>query len=212
MRPPARPSRPPLSPSKLSLLLPPSHAHPCPGRYGAEIHEWEPLLEAARSMGVEVVGVAFHVGSGATNPAAFSHAIELARRAWDLAVAHGFDMKVGLLGRGFGGSGWGFEPCEWARCGLPCLAERTALPPVAGGVCNACGAASASSPPAPLPSPPTRQVLDIGGGFCGGRFGRDGRVDLGGVPEAVNSALAAHFPEDGELRLPLLPAAPGSPA
>ncbi|KAL4419048.1 hypothetical protein ABPG77_011030 [Micractinium sp. CCAP 211/92] len=106
-------------------------------KYGAEVHEWEPLLEAARSMGVEVTGVAFHVGSGATNPAAFSHAIELARRAWDLAVAHGFDM----------------------------------------------------------------QILDIGGGFCGGRFGRDGRVDLGGVPEAVNSALAAHFPEDGSLRV-----------
>lgn len=46
------------------------------------------------------------------------------------------------------------------------------------------------------------QILDIGGGFCGGRFGRDGRVDLGGVPEAVNSALAAHFPEDGEPRSP----------
>lgn len=59
------------------------------------MHEWEPLLEAARSMGVEVAGVAFHVGSGATNPAAFSHAIELARRAWDLAAAHGFDMQVG---------------------------------------------------------------------------------------------------------------------
>ena len=52
---------------------------------------------AARSMGVEVAGVAFHVGSGATHPAAFSHAIELARRAWDLGVANGCDMQVWAL-------------------------------------------------------------------------------------------------------------------
>lgn len=37
-------------------------------------------------------------------------------------------------------------------------------------------------------------LLDIGGGFCGGTFGADGRVDLGGVPAAVNAALAVHFP------------------
>jgi hypothetical protein len=66
----------------------------CPLQYGAKVHEWEPLLTTAALMGVAVEGVAFHVGSGATNPAAFSHAIELARRAWDLATAHGFDMKV----------------------------------------------------------------------------------------------------------------------
>ncbi|PSC69452.1 ornithine decarboxylase [Micractinium conductrix] len=106
-------------------------------KYGAEVHEWESLLMAARSMGVEVAGVAFHVGSGATHPAAFSHAIELARRAWDLGVANGCDM----------------------------------------------------------------QILDIGGGFCGGHVHRDGRVDMGGVPEAVNSALAAHFPENGRTRI-----------
>ena len=37
-------------------------------------------------------------------------------------------------------------------------------------------------------------LLDIGGGFCGGSFGPDGLVDLGGVPAAVNAALVAHFP------------------
>jgi len=100
-----------------------------------QVHEWEPLLLAARSLGVVVEGVAFHVGSGATHPAAFSHAIELARRAWDLGTATGFEMKV----------------------------------------------------------------LDIGGGFQGGRVDKRGHADFGGVAEAVNSALAAHFPEtEGE--------------
>lgn len=101
------------------------------------MHEWEPLLQAARSLGVVVEGVAFHVGSGATHPAAFSHAIELARRAWDLGTATGFEMKV----------------------------------------------------------------LDIGGGFCGGRVDKRGHADFGGVAEAVNSALAAHFPETEGMRI-----------
>ena len=82
-------------------MLSPAAAAPTAGarcqlgnKYGAEAHEWEPLLAAARALGVAVEGVAFHVGSGATHAAAFSHAIELARRAWDLGAAHGFDMKA----------------------------------------------------------------------------------------------------------------------
>ncbi len=34
-------------------------------------------------MGIEVCGISFHVGSGATNPDAFSEAIALARTAFD---------------------------------------------------------------------------------------------------------------------------------
>ncbi len=37
-------------------------------------------------------------------------------------------------------------------------------------------------------------MLDIGGGFSGGTFGPDGKVDLGTVPAAVNAALDQHFP------------------
>lgn len=118
------------------FTIPATEAAPSPASSPPmQVHEWEPLLLAARSLGVVVQGVAFHVGSGATHPAAFSHAIELARRAWDLGTATGFDMKV----------------------------------------------------------------LDIGGGFQGGRVDKRGHADFGGVAEAVNSALAAHFPEsEGE--------------
>jgi ornithine decarboxylase len=44
-------------------------------------------------------------------------------------------------------------------------------------------------------------VLDIGGGFCGGTASAGGAGDLGGVPAAVNAALAAFFPEDGNVRV-----------
>lgn len=36
-------------------------------------------------------------------------------------------------------------------------------------------------------------ILDIGGGFAGGAFDSEGRVQLGGVPDAVNAALTLHF-------------------
>ncbi|KAL4436858.1 hypothetical protein ABPG75_003997 [Micractinium tetrahymenae] len=44
-------------------------------------------------------------------------------------------------------------------------------------------------------------ILDLGGGFCGGDFDGAGNVDLGGVPAAINAALDQHFPEDGKLRI-----------
>jgi ornithine decarboxylase len=87
--------------------------------------------QAAKELGIDVAGVSFHVGSGATNPAAFSEAIALAASAFAAGAAAGHGAMT---------------------------------------------------------------LLDIGGGFCGGVFGPDGRVDLGGVPAAVNAALAAHFP------------------
>jgi ornithine decarboxylase len=40
-------------------------------------------VQAALELGIAVVGVSFHVGSGATNPDAFSAAIALARAAFD---------------------------------------------------------------------------------------------------------------------------------
>lgn len=44
-------------------------------------------------------------------------------------------------------------------------------------------------------------ILDIGGGFCGGKLGPGGSVDFGGVPSAINAALAAFFPADGQLQV-----------
>ena len=96
------------------------------------------MRQAAKELGIEVAGVSFHVGSGATNPAAFSEAIALAAAAFAAGAA------AGHAGMG---------------------------------------------------------LLDIGGGFCGGVFGPDGRVDLGGVPAAVNAALAEHFPEGCGVRV-----------
>ena len=109
----------------------PSARCPLGNKFGAEEWEWEDLFNAALRHNIPVDGVSFHVGSGATDSQAFTFAIELARKAFDLGISLGFDMKI----------------------------------------------------------------LDVGGGFCGGKFDVSGKVDLEGVPAALNAALSEHFPE-----------------
>ena len=74
-------------------------------KYGAEPAEVEKLLRAAKELNVNVAGIAFHVGSGATNPLAFREALEFARTAFDTAVRVGLPpMTVLDIGGGFSGS------------------------------------------------------------------------------------------------------------
>ena len=74
-------------------------------KYGAEPAEVKVLLEAAKRLGVNVNGVSFHVGSGATNPLAFREALEFARVAFDTAKELGLPpMEVLDIGGGFSGS------------------------------------------------------------------------------------------------------------
>ena len=73
-------------------------------KYGAEEDEIEPLLRAAKDLSLNVVGISFHVGSGARNPAAFPIAVGKARDAFDLATAMGFSMRVLDLGGGYSGN------------------------------------------------------------------------------------------------------------
>lgn len=74
-------------------------------KYGAEPAEVEPLLLAAKALGVKVAGCAFHVGSGATNPLAFREALEFARVAFDTAERVGLPkMEILDIGGGFSGA------------------------------------------------------------------------------------------------------------
>jgi ornithine decarboxylase len=54
-------------------------------------------------LGINVVGVSFHVGSGATNPDAFSEAIAVARAAFNQGIALGLEMSILDIGGGFSG-------------------------------------------------------------------------------------------------------------
>ncbi|KAA0064856.1 ornithine decarboxylase-like [Cucumis melo var. makuwa] len=76
----------------------------CPlgNKYGALPEEIIPLLQAAKSAELAVVGVSFHIGSGATETRAYSAAIAAARGVFETAVRLGLPpMNVLNIGGGF---------------------------------------------------------------------------------------------------------------
>jgi len=99
-------------------------------KYGAELDAVPELLDAVAELELEMVGVSFHVGSGARNPNAFTDAIMKSRLVWDQATARGFRLTT----------------------------------------------------------------LDIGGGFMLS-IGKDGKMCMGAVPAAINTAIGTYFPE-----------------
>jgi ornithine decarboxylase len=70
-------------------------------KFGASIDTTRELLELARSLDLNVVGVAFHVGSGASDPGAFLKAVQDARYVFDQATELGFKMHTLDVGGGF---------------------------------------------------------------------------------------------------------------
>lgn len=86
----------------------------CPlgAKYGAEMEECENLLIVARNLGLQVVGVAFHVGSGATDSSSFAEGIAQARNVFDMAKTLGMpSLRLLDIGGGFvsdGGHGVSF--------------------------------------------------------------------------------------------------------
>ena len=75
----------------------------CPlgNKYGAEERDWDVLLFTARTLGLDVVGVSFHVGSYASSPKVFSLALAKAKKALRLAKEHGYTPKIVDIGGGF---------------------------------------------------------------------------------------------------------------
>jgi ornithine decarboxylase len=59
-------------------------------KFGAAPSEWGALLSLASDLGLDVVGVSFHVGSGCQDSGPFGEAIASARSFFDMAEEHGF--------------------------------------------------------------------------------------------------------------------------
>jgi len=70
-------------------------------KYGADMCDVPMLLGMARDLGLQVVGVSFHVGSGCQNVGVYADAIAAARQAFDMAATYGFDMELLDVGGGF---------------------------------------------------------------------------------------------------------------
>lgn len=72
-------------------------------KFGASLDSTDDLLALAKDLGLNVVGVSFHVGSGASDPLAFLKAVRDADVVFKQAYAHGFDLKTLDVGGGFTG-------------------------------------------------------------------------------------------------------------
>ena len=70
-------------------------------KFGASLDKTEELLGLAHDLGLNVVGVSFHVGSGAGDPASFVQAVTDARKVFDQAEALGFQLQTLDVGGGF---------------------------------------------------------------------------------------------------------------
>lgn len=56
-------------------------------KFGATLKSSRLLLERAKELGLDVIGVSFHVGSGCTDPETYSQAISDARYVFDMGVS-----------------------------------------------------------------------------------------------------------------------------
>ena len=72
-------------------------------KFGASLDTTSDLLYCAKELGLNVIGVSFHCGSGVSDPQAFTKAVKDARTVFDQASELGFDFKLLDVGGGFTG-------------------------------------------------------------------------------------------------------------
>ncbi|KAK4615511.1 Ornithine decarboxylase [Fulvia fulva] len=70
-------------------------------KFGANMDNVPELLALAKDLDLNVAGVAFHVGSGASDPQAFRQAVSDARNVFDQAAALGHELHTLDCGGGF---------------------------------------------------------------------------------------------------------------
>ncbi|KAI9791914.1 MAG: Ornithine decarboxylase [Piccolia ochrophora] len=70
-------------------------------KFGASLDATRGLLELAKDLDLNVVGVSFHVGSGATDPGSFRKAVRDARYVFDQAAEIGYNLHTLDVGGGF---------------------------------------------------------------------------------------------------------------
>ncbi|KAF8339638.1 pyridoxal-dependent decarboxylase, partial [Cantharellus anzutake] len=70
-------------------------------KFGAPLATVPALLEVARELGLDVIGVSFHVGSGCYDSNAFADAVKRARTAFDMGAEAGYRFTLLDVGGGF---------------------------------------------------------------------------------------------------------------
>lgn len=72
-------------------------------KYGVALESTTGLLSLAKELDLDVVGVSFHIGSGASDPQSFAKSVVDARTVFDQAAEIGYELSVLDIGGGFTG-------------------------------------------------------------------------------------------------------------
>jgi ornithine decarboxylase len=70
-------------------------------KFGASLDSTNSLLKLAKELKLNVIGVSFHVGSGASDPISYMKAVQDARVVFNQAACHGFHLRTLDVGGGF---------------------------------------------------------------------------------------------------------------
>ncbi|XP_038057820.1 ornithine decarboxylase-like [Patiria miniata] len=81
----------------------PSAVYKLGSKFGCPLDDIPGLMQLAKALAMEIIGVSFHIGSGASNPEVFSGAISCAKSLFDAGRALGHDMKLLDIGGGYPG-------------------------------------------------------------------------------------------------------------
>ncbi|KAG2226459.1 hypothetical protein INT45_014203, partial [Circinella minor] len=79
-------------------------------KYGAPMSEVDSLLETAKMLRLNIVGVSFHVGSGCSSVSAYQNALRNSRTIFDRAKELGFNCNLLDIGGGFFGVHYSGKP------------------------------------------------------------------------------------------------------
>lgn len=72
-------------------------------KYGAPMKTVPALLQAAKQLDLNVIGISFHVGSGCMDPLAFPNAVKAAHAAFGFGRQAGYEFSLLDIGGGFPG-------------------------------------------------------------------------------------------------------------
>lgn len=73
-------------------------------KFGAHLDDVNNLMVLANTIGLKIVGVSFHVGSGCESTDAYRTAIRDARKVFDMGLNNNFKLKILDIGGGFPGT------------------------------------------------------------------------------------------------------------
>jgi len=73
-------------------------------KFGAPLDDVRGLLAVAQNLGLDVVGVSFHVGSGQCHVSAFTKSLESAKQVFEWGEDYGYHMSLIDIGGGFPGN------------------------------------------------------------------------------------------------------------